>query len=112
MLEELLDPDMIEPGKEVTDVSVEYPVHLLRLDPDSKRIERIVRAAPWSESVGVGWPGASQPPAPTDPDITVSRYSAPLTHRSERANPLPLGEEARCPLEHLVPPPREPLEGP
>src|SRR5206468_4193559 len=27
----------------------------------------------------VGWPGASQPPAPTDPGVTVSRHRALLT---------------------------------
>lgn len=26
---------------------------------------------------GVGWPGASQPPAPMDPGVTVSRHRAP-----------------------------------
>jgi hypothetical protein len=26
----------------------------------------------------VGWPGASQPPAPTDPGVTVSRHRALL----------------------------------
>ena len=30
-----------------------------------------------------GWPGASQPPAPTDPGVTVSRHRALLTSRSE-----------------------------
>jgi hypothetical protein len=27
---------------------------------------------------GVGWPGASQPPAPSDPGVTVSRHRALL----------------------------------
>ena len=30
---------------------------------------------------GVGWPGASQPPAPTDPGVTLSRHPALLTSR-------------------------------
>jgi hypothetical protein len=40
----------------------------------------------------VGSPGASQPPAPSDPGVTVSRHRALLTSRSVRANPLPVGE--------------------
>ena len=40
----------------------------------------------------VGWPGASQPPAPTDPGVTVSRHRALLTGRSGRVDPLPVGE--------------------
>jgi hypothetical protein len=32
--------------------------------------------------VGVGWPGASQPPAPSDPGVTVSRHRALLISRS------------------------------
>jgi hypothetical protein len=31
---------------------------------------------------GVGWPGALQPPAPTDPGVTVSRHRALLISRS------------------------------
>src|ERR1039458_7952799 len=50
-------------------------------------------------------------PAPTDPDVTVSRYPALLIRRSERANPLPMGEETRRSVEHIVPPPSEPLQG-
>src|SRR5450755_4589656 len=43
-------------------------------------------------AVMVGWPGASQPPAPTDPDVTVSRHPALLTSVSDWLYPLPLGE--------------------
>ena len=40
----------------------------------------------------VGWPGASQPPAPSDPGVTVSRHRALLTGPSVRADPLPVSE--------------------
>jgi hypothetical protein len=40
--------DFIE---ERSDVGVQYPVHLLALDPDDKRVLRVVRAAPGPESV-------------------------------------------------------------
>jgi acyl-coenzyme A synthetase/AMP-(fatty) acid ligase len=40
----------------------------------------------------VGWPGASQPPAPSDPGVTVSRHRALLTGPSVRADPRPVGE--------------------
>src|SRR6266498_1844999 len=59
-----------------------------------------------------GWPGASQPPAPTDPGVTVSRHRALLTSRSERTNPSPMGEQAGFSLEEPGPPPLEPLVGP
>ena len=41
----------------------------------------------------LGWPGASQPPAPTDPGVTLSRHPALLTGLSVRADPLPVGEQ-------------------
>ncbi len=41
----------------------------------------------------VGWPGASQPPAPSDPGVTVSRHRALLICLSVRTDPLPLGEQ-------------------
>jgi hypothetical protein len=41
----------------------------------------------------VGSPGASQPPAPTDPGVTLSRHRALLTSVSGRADPPPLGEQ-------------------
>ncbi|HEY6425277.1 MAG TPA: nitroreductase family protein, partial [Pseudonocardiaceae bacterium] len=42
----------------------------------------------------VGWPGASQPPAPTDPGVTISCHRALLTSRSVRVDPPPVGEQA------------------
>jgi hypothetical protein len=42
--------------------------------------------------VVVGWPGALQPPAPSDPGVTVSRHRALLTSRSARVDPLPVRE--------------------
>jgi hypothetical protein len=36
--------------------------------------------------------GASQPPAPSDPGVTVSRHRALLTGRLVRADPPPVGE--------------------
>ena len=60
-----------------------------------------------------GWPGAFQPPAPTDPDVKVSLYPAPLTRRSsKRMGPLPLGEQAGLSRDQPVPPPLEPFVGP
>ena len=38
--------------KERTDVRIEYPVHLLRLDADRERIQRLVGAAPRSKAIG------------------------------------------------------------
>jgi lactate permease len=50
-------------------------------------------------STEVGWPGASQPPAPSDPGVTVSRHRALPTSTSVRADPLPLGEQAGLSVE-------------
>ena len=64
-------------------------------------------------TLGVGkLPGALQPPAPTDPGVTVSRHRALLTSRSARADPLPVGEQAGLSFEQPGPPPFEPLVGP
>src|ERR671918_142039 len=52
MLEELLQPSPIKLGEEVADIRVEYPVHLLPVDPSRQRIQRIMRAAPWPKPVG------------------------------------------------------------
>ena len=52
MLEELLEPTLIEAGEEVADVRVEHPIHLLLQDPGGERIQRIVRATPWPEPIG------------------------------------------------------------
>src|SRR6266571_657802 len=72
MLEKPLQPRVIDLGEEVADISVEYPVHLSLRDPNRQRIQRVMRAAPRP----VGWPGAFQPRAPTDPGVTVSGYRA------------------------------------
>ena len=47
----------------------------------------------------VGWPGASQPPAPTDPGVTLARHRALLTSWSVRVDPPPVGEQAGLSLE-------------
>src|ERR1700740_529383 len=59
----------------------------------------------------LGWPGALQPPAPTDPGVTVSRHRALLTGRSARANPSPMREQVGCSIDHPSPPALEPREG-
>ena len=46
------DRTLVKGIEERTDVGVEHPVHLLRHDPDRQRIQRLVRTAPLSESVG------------------------------------------------------------
>jgi len=43
MLEELHQPRLLKAGEEVADVRVEHEVHLLALDPDRERVQRIVR---------------------------------------------------------------------
>ena len=52
VLEKLLDPAVIKAGEEVADVRVEHPAHLLPLDPDRQRVQRVMRSAPRSEPVG------------------------------------------------------------
>jgi len=52
VLKELLQPAVIKAGEEIADVRVEHPVHLLPLDPDRERIQRMMRAAPRPETVG------------------------------------------------------------
>src|SRR5205814_8877417 len=52
MLKKLHQPGLIELGEEVAEIRVEYPVHLLLVDPDRQRIERIVWLAPGPEAVG------------------------------------------------------------
>ena len=61
--------------------------------------------------VVVGWPGALQPPAPTDPGVTVSRHRALLTGRSARANPSPVREQVGRSIEHPSPPALEARKG-
>ncbi len=43
---------MIQTGEEVADVRVEHPAHPLPLDPDTERIQRMMRAAPGPEPIG------------------------------------------------------------
>ena len=54
----------------------------------------------------VGWPGASQPPAPADPGVTVSRHRALLTslqhqrtHRQWANRP---GSRSSSPVHHRM----------
>jgi hypothetical protein len=51
MFQEADEPLLADFVKERSDVGVQYPVRLRALDPDNKRVQRIVRAAPRSESV-------------------------------------------------------------
>jgi len=39
---------MIQKG---SNIKIKHPVHLLPLDPDIQRVQRIVLAPPWSESI-------------------------------------------------------------
>jgi len=48
--------------------------HLITSAEQALRMGRIAALAGNSDMVG--WPGASQPPAPTDPYVTVSRHTA------------------------------------
>jgi len=43
---------MIQAGEELADIRVEHPVHLPPLNPHRERIQRVMRATPWPESVG------------------------------------------------------------
>src|SRR6266542_6834111 len=80
---------------------------MLETESRGPRSRLDVPPSPWA-----GGQGASQPPAPTDPGVTVSRHRALLTSRSERTNPSPMGEQAGFSLEEPGPPPLEPLVGP
>ena len=51
MFQEPDQPFLADLVEERSDVGVQYPVHLRALDPDNERIQRVVRAAPGSESV-------------------------------------------------------------
>src|SRR6267143_4818840 len=51
MLHEANEPFLAHRVEERSNIGVQYPVHLRALDPDAERIQRIVRAAPGSESV-------------------------------------------------------------
>jgi len=60
--------------------------------------------------VDAGWPGALQPPAPTDPGVTVSHHPAPLTMLKERG-PTAIGRRDGAVFRAVRPPPLEPLVG-
>src|SRR5687768_4162282 len=51
MLDELQQPTVVDGVEEPTDVRIEHPAHLPAHEPDIERIQRIVLAATWSESV-------------------------------------------------------------
>jgi len=51
VLDEFHQPLVGQASEEVTNVGVEHPVHLLRRDTDRERVQRLMRAAPRSESV-------------------------------------------------------------
>jgi hypothetical protein len=46
MLEEPLQPALIELGEEVADVRVQHPVHPLAFERDRERVQRIMRTPP------------------------------------------------------------------
>src|SRR5205085_11688564 len=51
MLQEADQPFLVDLVEERSDVGVQYEAHLLAVDPDAERIQRIVRAAPRPESI-------------------------------------------------------------
>src|SRR5262245_19599649 len=51
MLQEADQPLLVDLVKERSDVGVQYEAHLLAVDPDAERIQRIMRAAPRPEPV-------------------------------------------------------------
>src|SRR4051812_33581875 len=59
----------------------------------------------------VGWPGALQPPAPSDPGVTVSRHRALLISPSGRADLRPMREETGLAVLESGPPAHEALMG-
>jgi hypothetical protein len=52
MLEKLPQPTLIELGEKVADVRVEHPVHVFPYDPSGECIQRMMRVAPGSKTVG------------------------------------------------------------
>src|SRR5215472_15558295 len=52
VLDKLHQPSVIESVIKLTDVGIEHPVHFSRSDPNRQRIQRLVRAALRSETVG------------------------------------------------------------
>src|SRR4029077_21248110 len=51
VLDKLHEPFLIESVIKLPDVGIEHPVHFLRSDPNRQRIQRLVWATPWSESI-------------------------------------------------------------
>jgi hypothetical protein len=51
MLEELHEPSSVEIFEKSSDVCVKHPVHLSPHHPDVQRIQRLMLAASWSESI-------------------------------------------------------------
>src|ERR1700694_911436 len=51
MLQEADQPFLTDLVEERSDVGVQYVAHLPAVDPDAKRIQRIMRAASWSEPI-------------------------------------------------------------
>ena len=51
VLDKLHQPSLIESVIKLPDVGIEHPVHFPRSDPNRQRIQRLVRAAPRSESI-------------------------------------------------------------
>jgi hypothetical protein len=51
MLQEPDQPFLVDLVEERSDVGVQYEAHLLAVDPDAERIQRVMRAAPRPESV-------------------------------------------------------------
>ena len=52
VLKKLHQPAMVQAGEELADIRVEHPVHVLPLDPDRERIQRVMRATSRPEPVG------------------------------------------------------------
>src|SRR5206468_7855764 len=52
VLDELHQHLVVDGVEEATDVGIEHPVHPSRLDPDTERIECVMRLAPWPKSMG------------------------------------------------------------
>jgi len=52
VLKELLQPLMVKAGEELAEIRVEHPVHAPLEDPERKRIQRVMRAAPRPKPIG------------------------------------------------------------
>jgi hypothetical protein len=51
VLDEFDQPSVIDGVEEITEIGIEHPIHLRSQNPDGKRIERIVLAAPRAEPI-------------------------------------------------------------